>query len=178
MAETQQWPKTASGKLLVHMDYAVKGTIGGDGKSIWDHYIDLGIYGEDAQKDVHAGILLVSKYLHPDPARPFPEWHPRAGELGSPSMFFVDGQAPASVNEMQIYQWEERKLDSNDPERPKKVNDHAADAIRYLTMAANKAHAPELPGQLTPEQEAELANQAIATHAFTQRNPYGEIDED
>lgn len=178
MAENDQWPKTGSGKLLVHMDYAVKGTIGGDGKSIWDHYIDLGIYGEDAQKDVHAGILLVSKYLHPDPARPFPAWHPRAGEMGSPALFFVDGQLPASVNEMQIYQWEERKLDSNDPERPKKVNDHAVDAIRYLVMAANKAHAPELPGQLTPEELAEKANMAIASHAFIQKDPYGNEQDD
>ena len=175
MSQNDFWPRSDNGKLLVVMDYAVKGSYGADGKSIWDHYLDLGIYGTDAQKDVHAGILLVSKYLQPDPERPFPKWHPRAGEMGSPAMFIMEGTCQNLVNEAQIYQWMEQKLDSNDPEAPKKVDDHAVDAWRYLVMAANKVHAPVLLGQKSLIQQAIEAEARVASHAFVQA---GAVEDD
>jgi hypothetical protein len=52
---------------------------------------DMGRYGIDFSnavkhnKTVSAGRL--SGYLHPNPRRPFPLWHPRAGEMGAPLMY-------------------------------------------------------------------------------------------
>jgi hypothetical protein len=40
-----------------------------------------------ANRDRAAGYARILELLEPDAARPFPGWHPRHGELGSPRLF-------------------------------------------------------------------------------------------
>lgn len=179
MAIGDFFPLTDSGKFLVHMDYSVKGNYDAsrERKSVWDHYNELGIYGMDAIKDVHAGILLMQRYLHPNPERIFPPWYPRAGQPGSPAFFIMDGECPNLVHETQIYQWQESDEDGISPEMPKKVSDHAVDAWRYMCQAANKIKAlePEKPKPI--EQWAREQELHLAMQAFVREDPFAQEEE-
>lgn len=53
-------------------------------------YTDCGISIIAAQNDRRAGYLALEQFLEPDAERYFPPWHPRAGEKGSPRVFFMD----------------------------------------------------------------------------------------
>lgn len=108
---------------------------GPDGVSVADLYAKAGINLRRAVNDVAAGLLRVSEYLEPDPGAAFPHEHPRAGELGAPRVF-VSRACVNLIREMPDYRWRdlspsvERNRDN--PEEPRKKDDHAADAFRYL----------------------------------------------
>jgi hypothetical protein len=69
---------------------------------------DMGRYGINFSnavkhnKTISAGRL--SGYLHPNPKRPFPLWHPRAGELGAPLMFTTP-RCKHLNNEIPMQKW-------------------------------------------------------------------------
>ncbi len=180
MAKDDKFPVGNNDKFTVFMDYGVKGTYDQDGKTIWDEYSNLGIFGLNPDKDVNAGINMVKEYLKPDPERLYPRWHPKAGQFGSPKLFIVRSACPSLVNELQTYMWEERKegKDENFQEKPRKFNDHAADATRYLVMAVGKRMAPWIMPPPTDEVIGLYGQKAIQKHAFTQRanepSEYGE----
>jgi hypothetical protein len=166
-------------KPIVHMDYEIKGDIDKEGKNLWDHYRDEGLFLIEAEKSVMAGIQLIKQRLLPDPEHRFPAWHPRAGELGSPRLFIMRGRCPNLVNEFQTYIWEpqEEGKEKNYVEKPKKWNDHALDSFRYATMAANKAFADRLP-DLSAEAQARRLAQRLAQHAFTRAVPLEDEDDE
>ncbi len=177
MAHKDKFPVGNNEKFLVYMDYSAKNADGGgEGKTIWDEYNELGIFGLTPDKDIPAGVDMVKQYLKPDPERPFPAWHPRAGQLGSPKMFIVQSQCPNLVNEMQTYQWEPTKEGSerNHQERPKKWNDHACDASRYLLLALGQRKADWILPPPTPQKIGEIAAKVIAQSAFTRVELEGE----
>lgn len=107
---------------------------GPDGVSVADIYAKAGIRLRRAVNDVSAGLLRVSEYLQPDPAKPFPHEHPRAGEAGAPAVF-VSRRCANLIREIPDYRWKdlsasvERNRDQ--PEEPRKKDDHAADSFRY-----------------------------------------------
>lgn len=49
-------------------------------------------------------IQRMARYLHPNPERAFPDWHPRAGEPGSPGIFFTE-RVPGLVREIPQQRW-------------------------------------------------------------------------
>lgn len=108
---------------------------GPDGVSVADLYAKAGIRLRRAVNDVAAGLLRVSEYLEPDPKAPFPHEHPRAGDMGAPRVF-VSRKCVNLIREIPDYRWRdlspsvERNRDN--PEEPRKKDDHAADAFRYL----------------------------------------------
>lgn len=168
MAADDKFPVGADERYLVFMDYSVKGVYDKEGKTIWDDYFDKGIFGLNPDKDVNAGINMVKQYLKADPLRPYPKWHPKAGQMGSPRLFIVRSACPNLVNEMQTYQWEETKdgVEKNHQEKPKKWNDHATDAERYIIQALGTQMAPWI---LPPPTSAEIGTKAsieIAKSAF------------
>ena len=88
------------------------------------------------QRAVQAG-------LQRDPGREFPEWHPWAGTLGpdglgSPSVFVSD-RCKNLIAEIPDYRWQDlsptAERDKDQPEAPRKKDDHAVDAFRYGIMA-------------------------------------------
>ncbi len=181
MASGDKFPVGNNEKFLVYMDYSAKNADGGgEGKTIWDEYNELGIFGLTPDKDIQAGVNMVKQYLKADPERPFPRWHPRAGQMGSPKLFIVQSACPNLVNEMQTYQWEETKEGSerNHQEKPKKWNDHACDASRYLILALGNRMADWIQPPPTPEKIGAIAAKAIAQSAFVDAKPQDEWQEE
>ena len=181
LARGDKFPIGSSDKLLVFMDYGVKGQYDQDGKTIWDEYSENGIYGLNPDKDVNAGINMVKQYLKADPGRRYPPWHPRAGQFGSPKMFWVRGACPNFVNEMQTYQWEEKAegRELNYQEKPKKFNDHAVDAGRYACMALGKQMAEWISPPPTLDEFGAERQRHLTKHAFTravEQFPYDETE--
>lgn len=92
-----------------------------------------GIYLLPANNDRRAGRVRIAQLLRPDPNRVFPEWHPRAGSLGAPRIYFTRNckelisqvwQAPLDPVEGETVDpyWETR-------------HGHAMAALRYLVTA-------------------------------------------
>ena len=167
-SEVDNYPISDSGKVIVHMDYEIKGDIDGKGKTTWDLFIDEGLYLIEAQKSVMTGIQLTKSMLLPDHERKFPKWHPRAGEYGSPRLFIMNNRCPNWVNEAQIYVWEPQKegQEKNYQERPRKHNDHALDAGRYILMALAKQKAVSLPMDKTEKERFDAARRQLHKNAF------------
>jgi phage terminase large subunit len=120
--------KFASAKI----DPSVKATRGRKGGSEYDEYLEYWPKSDPrlpplqlAQNDVKLGIQRVKSYLKVRP------------EIGKP-MFFVFSTCEPTIEEFTTYQWEEQTSASigkkNDPETPKKVNDHAMDETRYMLI--------------------------------------------
>lgn len=131
-------PRTDDEKgIIVVMDPATAGDYSPEGKNFRELYADLGIHGLVANKQVEAGIQVCQEWLQPNPLRPFPWWHPRAGELGSPKIFFVRERTRSLRHELPLYEWEPRKPGAaiNEKEKVRKYLDHALDAWRYVMMA-------------------------------------------
>jgi hypothetical protein len=90
------------------------------------------------KRDKREGAInKIARYLHPNPLRPFPEWHPRAGEPGSPAIFFTE-RVKKYVEELPQQRWrtmsrnlqgrQEITLNEPDPNVP----DHATSAGYYV----------------------------------------------
>lgn len=118
---------------------------GHDGRSVADLYRDEGIQLTEANNVVAAGLTRVSQLLTRHPDRVFPDWHQHAGTLGpdglgAPTLFVVDTPGTLGLRtEIPDYKWRdlspalEGRLDQ--PEEPRKKDDHACDALRYGLMA-------------------------------------------
>lgn len=93
----------------------------------------IGIRVTNAHKrdKVKKSFALVWRYLHPNPERIYPEWHPRAGQPGSPGMFFTE-RVPNLVREFPQQRWKKlagSDIELNEPDS--KISDHAVDALYY-----------------------------------------------
>lgn len=53
-------------------------------------------------------VHRLAAYLHPNPKRPFPSWHPRAGELGAPLMF-ITPNCKHLISEIPQQKWKNEK---------------------------------------------------------------------
>jgi hypothetical protein len=62
----------------------------GRGETVHSEFSKNGIYLVPANNDRRAGRVRIAEMLRPDPSRYFPDWHERAGELGSPSLFITE----------------------------------------------------------------------------------------
>jgi phage terminase large subunit-like protein len=83
--------------------------------------VDYGIALEPAQKAVRYGINVVSTRLQPD-------------ALGRPHLVVHRGAAPETMREIEGYVWLEGK------DAPRKVDDHAMDALRYLCVGVSQLY--------------------------------------
>lgn len=124
------------------------------GENVADEYQKHGITLIPASNDVDAGLLRVSEWLRRREGEAFPAWHPLAGTLGpdgigSPRLFVVDVPGTSDLrSEIADYRWkdlspsQEEKQDQ--PEEPRKKDDHSCDALRYMVMSRPKpTRAPE-----------------------------------
>lgn len=95
--------------------------------SVADEYLEYGLTPLiKANNEVLAGINRVSEYLRIDPNRV----NPITGKKGSPTLFIFE-TCRNLILEIPNYIWAETNSEINPKERPKKVNDHACDALRY-----------------------------------------------
>lgn len=77
-------------------------------------------------------VHRLAGYMHPNDKRPFPSWHPRAGELGSPLMFTTP--ACKHLNEeIPLQKWKnDGKGDSVKDELDRSVKHDALDCALYI----------------------------------------------
>lgn len=98
---------------------------GYDGKTIASEYAKFGIFWNSANNDVSAGINRVGEYLTPD-------------ESDKVRLIILSGNPILDefLKEIGGYVWKDLKVANgqNDPEAPKKKNDHLMDVLRYLIM--------------------------------------------
>ena len=120
-------------------------TRGHDGQCVADVYQQHGISLVRAANDVSAGLLRVSEWLVRRPDEVFPAWHPYAGTagpdgLGAPRLFVLDVPGTLDLRrEIPDYRWKDlsptAERDKDQPEEPRKKDDHACDALRYGAMS-------------------------------------------
>jgi len=69
---------------------------------------DMGRYGitftNAVKHDKNLSVHRFSGYLHPNPKRPFPSWHPLAGQFGAPLAYFTVG-CPNLIKEIPQQRW-------------------------------------------------------------------------
>lgn len=83
-------------------------------------------------------LQQTARYLHPNPERAFPPWHPRAGQPGSPGIFFTE-RVPHLVSEVPQQRW--KKLAGHDiqlNEMDTRMADHATHAMMYTIRECPK----------------------------------------
>jgi hypothetical protein len=124
-----------------------------------DEFTDNGIPVEKANNDPRAGMIRVRELLKIDLEHPFPNWHPRAGELGAPRMFFspacsrlVDELEAAPLARVGSKDGGE-KVDPDWESR----HGHAAAMCRYAAMT--RPRTPDEPEQPLDDPRAELLRQ-------------------
>ena len=142
---------------------------GATGKSVAAMYQENGLQLVAGKNDVEAGLGRVSELLMRREGEPFPDWHPWAGTLGpdghgAPRLFVLDvpGTIPLRA-EIPDYRWRDLSAaverNQDQPEEPRKKDDHACDALRYLVMARP---APARSTSLEPERAPDRGRQITA----------------
>lgn len=105
-----------------------------------------------ADDNVDAGLLRVSEWLQRVPGLEFPEWHPYAGTLGPDGLgsprVFVSSRCHSLITEIPDYRWQDlsptAERDRDQPEAPRKKDDHAVDAFRYGIMSRPRPFRTEI----------------------------------
>lgn len=126
IADPSIWNRTQQ-KKVIRKNHVVSSLA-----SLVEEYEEEGIDGlEKANNSVLAGINRMKKYIRFNPER----MHPLTKQLGSPMFFVIDGSSPGFLKEIKNYRWKQKKVGSNDPEEPIKLDDHAMDECRYFLMS-------------------------------------------
>lgn len=123
--------------LLAVCDPSIRNRTGfgqsGMGQTVHSVFADNGVYLVPANNDRRAGRIRISELLKLNPEREFPEFHPRARELNSPSIFITENC------ENLIDQLKFAPIDSVDGEVVdpywESRRGHAIAALRYLSTA-------------------------------------------
>lgn len=118
---------------------------GADARAVVEMYLEHGLSLVRASNNVDAGLLRVSEWLTRREGELFPDWHPFAGTLGpdgdgSPRLFVFDNKGTSDLRrEISDYRWKDlsasQERDRDQPEEPRKKDDHACDALRYGLMS-------------------------------------------
>ncbi len=118
---------------------------GPNGRAVAQMYAEHGITLAAGSNNVEAGLLRVSEWLTSREGEVFPDWHPFAGTLGptglgAPRLYVFDVTGTADLRrEIPDYRWRDlspsQERDRDQPEEPRKKDDHACDALRYLVMS-------------------------------------------
>lgn len=98
---------------------------------------DMAKYGirftNAVKQDKMTSIHRLAGYLHPNPKRPFPAWHPKAGQLGAPLMF-ITLACKQLAKEIPLQKWKnERSGDSLKDEMDRSVKHDAVDCALYIS---------------------------------------------
>lgn len=126
-------------------------------EKLFDEYLTYGISCTPGNNNFSFGYTRVSQYLHVD----LEHIHPITKQKGSPRLF-VFRNCVNTINEFIGYAWKDvpTSQDRDPDEKPKKVNDHLMDEIRYVV-----ASRPE-PSVLPKDEPAPTAYARMAQSAF------------
>lgn len=155
------WPRDQGGWLaqtpVAYADPSMWARTGhrtrmGDAASVATEYLELGVTGlTGANNDRKAGRVRLLELLKPDEERPFPDWHPRAGETGSPRWFIVGDRCVELVDQLHAAPVNPdpvgQKIGAGEIVDPKweSAYGHAVAAARYGAMSWQQAMPPVRP---------------------------------
>lgn len=106
------------------------------GATVMGEYARHGLHFTPSSNDVQAGINRIKEYLKMVDDKE----HPFTGQKGSPNMI-ISKKCQMLIDELIGYEKEPLKTgigSSNQPEKPRKYNDHAVDAARFMMMGFAK----------------------------------------
>lgn len=120
-----------------------------------------GIHFTNAQKHGKAGsIARFSSYLHPNAKHHFPNYHPRAGQSGSPRWFFTTN-CPNNIREIPQQRWKEDVTNQRlKDELDRTIANHATDCDLYISREL-----PE-PATLKPAPGFEAKNISLMSRMY------------
>lgn len=112
------------------------GRAGGDKwHSIAEEYDACGIIFQPGDNAVDASLARVNTLLWQDPRHRYPAWHPKAGKLGSPRMFFFD-ICTRSIEACSSWKFRDfKEAQAGLREQPVGVDDHLPDVTRYVATS-------------------------------------------
>lgn len=121
---------------------------GFDDRSIADEYSKNGIVLSPASNDVSHGLEQVAWYMKPREGEEFPALHPLYEvETGSPRVF-ISERCKNLIREIPEYRWKDlsltREQNENQPEEPRKKDDHACDTLKYGLAKLPRPHLPKV----------------------------------
>jgi len=186
------WPKDEKGyplaSVISYADPSIFSKHGhetklGDPASVATEYAEHGIEGlVPANNERRAGRLRVASLLRPNGERVFPGWHPtRAGEPGSPSLFFVQSRCSelceqvAAAPLLPMDSGKEGAGEIIDPDW-EGAHGHAVAALRYGAMS--RPEPSDMPKQEEPNPRKRALQEIV--EAERERDFWedeGELDE-
>lgn len=143
--------------------------------SIAQMYDEYGLDLEPGDNAMHASLERVNQLLWADPTHPFPAWHPKAGQLGSPRMFFFS-TCQEAIDEVSNWKFKPPRKDGSLREEPVDHENDLCDTIRYVALSFEEptpepAVVPEpTPGTWQRERLRRIARQ-IATRNRSEKEP-------
>lgn len=150
---------------------------GNDGRTVADEYREAAGIGLLLGNDnVGAGLLRVSEWLQRVPDLAFPEWHPWAGTLGPDGLgaprVFVSSRCKHLREEIPDYRWRDlsptQEKDRDQPEEPRKKDDHACDAFRYGIMSRPRPRR-EVTADEVDRRERTARDRRAQTHGLIEK---------
>lgn len=77
-------------------------------------------------------VHRLAGYLHQNPKRPYPAWHPLAGQLGAPLMF-ITSRCPRLIEEIPLQKWKnDAKGTTTKDELDRAIKHDAVDCALYI----------------------------------------------
>lgn len=133
----------------------------GDPASVVTEYLDAEVDGfVRGNNDRKAGRLRLLELLQPHPKRPFPSWHPRAGEYGAPRWYIVGRRCPDLIEQLGVAPVNEEPVGQSigageivDP-KWESAHGHAIAAARYGAMSWQSASLEPKPQTADPRAAA------------------------
>lgn len=122
------------------------GQAGDKWHSVSQEYEDCGLSPglEPGDNAMAASLERCAMLLWPDPSHKFPAWHPRAGQHGSPRVFFFDTLERTAEC---CSKWKFKEPTDADvqpqTEKPVDIEDHLPDCFRYVAMSFPEASVDE-----------------------------------
>jgi hypothetical protein len=121
--------------------------------SVFTEYVEHGVdHLVMANNNRAAGYSRLLELIHPDPKRPYPSWHPRTGEYGSPRLFVFTScehliaqlkSAPIAKDGFEAGEAVDSKWEG--------AHGHSHASARYFCLS-RPAPSPEPPSVLTDEE--------------------------
>lgn len=130
LPERQAMMIKAKGPVLyIAADPTIRNRQGITGTSVQQEYLDRGLPIVQGNNDVSAGIARVGQFL---------DWaKDESGNFVKKPKIYIFSHCTNLIRELANYHWKDvQPGQTTDPqEKPAKVDDHAADALRYLIMS-------------------------------------------
>lgn len=146
--------------------------------SIGQEFADNGVPVSPANNDRSAGYIRLAELLKQDEARKFPSWHPRAGDVGAPRLFFFDERCANVVQQLKDAILEDKGVHAGMAVNGdwESSHGHAHAALRYWSLS-RVAPSREPEQEIADPREAMIARRRKARERVKRGDDYGDLIE-